>query len=69
MTRTGRIVGLLNVSNERVLQIRACVIDRYPVLIGAGLLDQVGEYVRKYFLAKRAPSFPTAMSRRSSPIE
>jgi 3-dehydroquinate synthase len=45
VTLTRRIVGLPSL--HRALQIRGGI-DRYPVLLDAGMLDRVGEYARKY---------------------
>src|SRR5262249_14121652 len=41
----------LNVFIDTTVQIR-CGVDRYPVLIGAGLLGQFGAYARKYLPSK-----------------
>jgi 3-dehydroquinate synthase len=47
----GRIAGAHSLRVRKVVQIR-CGLDRYPVLIGTGLLEQLGTCARKYFASE-----------------
>src|SRR6266446_7469192 len=49
--RTGHIAGAHSLRVRKVVQIR-CGLDRYPVLIGTGLLEQLGTCAHKYFASE-----------------